>query len=304
MDEADSSVRQPRRLPSLAALRAFEAAAAHASFQRAAAELNVSPTAVSHQVKALERALGCALFVRLTRRVQLTPEGLRLFHLVKDGLDAMELGVAACRRGRPGQSLTLTTNTAFAARWLLPRMQHLRDALPGLEIRLQATEAVADLARGEADLAVRSGDGRWPGLATQRLAAEHYAPMCSPMLGLARRTQLRQHRLIHVEWSASARSPALWPRWFAAARMKPPPGSEALSFSDETHAILAVLAGHGVGLLSPTLLADELARGTLVCPFGPPLETGGYWLACLPGRRSEPAIAAAWAWFEAAFAAG
>jgi len=302
MDEAHSSVRTPRRLPPLAALKAFEAAAAHLSFQRAALELSVTPTAVSHQVRALEEALGQALFHRLTRQVQLTPEGLRLFHAIKDGLDTMASGVAALRREREASSVTLTTNTAFAARWLLPRMNQLRAAVPGVDLRLKATEAVADLGRGEADLAVRSGDGQWPGLAVQLLAPERYAPMCSPTLGLRRPADLARHKLIHCEWHHRAKSPALWPRWFREAGLRPPRNSGGLTFSDETHAILAVLAGHGVGLLSLTLMDDELRQGTLVAPFAPSLSTGGYYLAALPQRRSEAAVAAIWNWFVAQLA--
>lgn len=296
MHEMNSSVRLPRRLPPLAALRAFEAAAANLSFQRAAQELFVSPTAISHQIRALETLLETPLFHRMARRVELTPEGLRLFHMVKDGLDTMELGIAALRREQAASSLTLTTNTAFAAHWLLPRMGLLR-AAARMDIRLKATEAVADLARGEADLAIRSGDGDWPALTSQRLALEHYAPMCSPVLGVSCPEDLQRHKLIHFEWQPHAKSPALWSRWFHAAKLKPPKGKESLTFSDETHAILAVIAGHGVGLLSPTLMANELASGTLVKPFGPELATGGYYLACLPARRNEPQIAAVWAWF-------
>ncbi|MDQ8021474.1 MAG: LysR substrate-binding domain-containing protein [Moraxellaceae bacterium] len=302
MDERNSPVRPPRRLPPLAALRAFEAAAANLSFQRAAQELFVSPTAISHQIRALEKLLETPLFHRLARRVELTPEGLRLFHMVKDGLDTIELGLAAMRRGRAASSLVLTTNTAFAAHWLLPRMGSLREAVPQVDIRLNATETVVDLARGEADIAIRSGDGDWPALTAQRLAFEHYAPMCSPLLGVTRPADLQRHKLIHFEWQPRAKSPALWSRWFQAAKLKPPKGKESLAFSDETHAILAVMAGHGVGLLSPTLMAGELASGRLVQPFGPQLATGGYYLACLPARRDEPRIAAVWEWFTQQFA--
>jgi LysR family glycine cleavage system transcriptional activator len=301
MDESSSFVRSPRRLPPLAALRAFEAAAAHMSFLRAAAELAVTPTAISHQVRGLEDWLGQPLFRRLARRLELTPAGQQLFLALKDGLDAMAQGVAALRRGRDQATVTLTTNTAFAARWLLPRMDALRAACPGVALRLHATEDVVDLARGEADLAVRSGDGRWPGLAVEPLGDEHYAPTCSPLLGVRRRSDLARHALIHFDWHPNARAPALWSRWFAEAGLKPPRGSKGPSFSDETHAIQATMAGHGIALLSQTLLADELRAGVLVQPFGPVLRTGAYHLAALPQRRQEPAIAAVWDWFRTSF---
>jgi LysR family transcriptional regulator, glycine cleavage system transcriptional activator len=285
-------------MPSLSALRAFEAAAAHQSFQRAAQELSVTPTAVSHHVRGLEQRLGESLFQRFPRRLQLTPSGVRLFRAVKDGLDTIESGVAALQRATSGQVLTLTTNTAFAARWLLPRMASLRAACPGVQLRLDATESLTDLARGEADLAVRSGDGHWPGLTVQPLALEHYAPMCSPGLGVKKASELALHTLVHVVWQQNAKAPAVWSRWFREAGHRPGANQASLTFSDETQAVLAVLAGQGVGLLSLTLMAEELQQGLLVQPFGPALATGGYFLAAASGREREPPVAAVWEWFR------
>ncbi len=310
MNEPDSSVRAPRRLPPLLALRAFEAAAAHGSFLRAARELSVTPSAISHQVRALEDTLGQPLFRRLTRQLALTPAGERLFEDLRQGFDALEAGVERLRRPAATQAVTLSTNTAFAARWVIPRMAAFRAACPGIELRLHASDTVVDLARGEADIAVRLGSGRWPGLAARALMPERYAPLCSPMLGLARVEDLPRHRLIHCDWQPQAHAPALWPRWFEEAGMAPPRGRSAqqaakagqatqeaeLSFSDETHAILAALGGHGVALLSLTLAAEELRSGALVQPFGPALDTGRYFLATANGREDEPAVRAVWDW--------
>ena len=304
MHELDSSVRPPRRLPPLSSLRAFEAAAAHSSFQRAAAELSVTPTAISHQVRGLEDTLGQPLFRRLTRQLVLTPAGLRLFHALREGFDRMEAGVHALRRHAAGETVTLSTNTAFAAKWVLPRIDAFRAACPGIELRLHASDLVVDLARGDADLAIRSGRGDWPGLATTELMPERYAPMCSPRLGLRRVQDLPKHRLIHCDWQPNARAPAVWPRWFEQAGLAPPKArsrgaASGLSFSDETHALLAALAGQGVALLSLTLTAGERASGALVQPFGPALDTGSYFLAAAKGREREPAIRAVWRWIEA-----
>jgi LysR family glycine cleavage system transcriptional activator len=302
MNEFSSSVRRPRRLPALSSLRAFEAAAAHLSFQRAAAELSVTPTAISHQVRGLESALGQPLFRRLTRQLVLTPSGSRLFQSLREGFDTLEAGVSALRRPVATDTVTLTTNTVFAAKWLLPRMAAFRAACPGIDLRLHASDAVADLARGEADLALRHGEGDWPGLVTAELMRERYAPVCSPRLGLARARDLHRHPLIHLDWQPHARQPATWARWFEAAGIEPPKALAArasrLSFSDETHGMLATLAGHGVALLSLTLAGEELRSGALVQPFGPALETGGYFLAAARGREREPAIRAVWQWIE------
>jgi LysR family transcriptional regulator, glycine cleavage system transcriptional activator len=301
MHEPISSVRAPRRLPPLSALRAFEAAAAHSSFQRAAVELSVTPTAISHQVRGLEESLGQPLFRRLTRQLVLTPAGLRLFHALREGFDQLEAGVRALRMPAAGETVTLSTNTAFAAKWVLPRLAAFRAACPGIELRLHASDTVVDLARGDADLAIRSGRGKWPGLATAELMRERYAPMCSPALGLRRARDLPKHRLIHCDWQPNAQAPAVWPRWFDEAGLAQPKArsrsaASGLSFSDETHALLAALAGQGVALLSLTLTAGELASGALVQPFGPVLETGSYFLATASGREREPAVRTVWEW--------
>jgi LysR family glycine cleavage system transcriptional activator len=292
--------RPPRRLPPLLSLRAFEAAAAHLSFQRAALELSVTPSAISHQVRALEDTLGQPLFRRLTRQLALTPAGQRLFEDLRTGFDVLEAGVDKLRRPAASQAVTLTTNTAFAARWVLPRMEAFRKDCPGVELRLHASDTVVDLARGDADIAVRSGSGNWPGLVSRELMPERYAPLCSPMLGLARVAELPRQQLIHCDWQPRALAPALWPRWFREAGVAPPRGramkSAGLSFSDETHAALAALAGHGVALLSLTLCAEELRSGALVQPFGPALDTGSYFLAVAIGRENEAPVRAVWNW--------
>ncbi|RST52849.1 LysR substrate-binding domain-containing protein [Variovorax sp. DXTD-1] len=307
MNEISSPVRRPRSLPPLLSLRAFEAAAAHLSFQRAAHELSVTPSAISHQVRALEETLGRPLFRRLTRQLALTPAGQRLFDDLRAGFDALEAGIERLRQPAALQAVTLTTNTAFAARWVLPRMAGFRKACPGIELRLHASDTLVDLARGDADIAVRSGSGNWPGLAVSELMAEQYAPLCSPMLGLKRASELPKHQLIHADWQPGAAAPATWPRWFREAGIAPPRGQSmkatGLSFSDETHAILAALAGHGVALLSLTLAAEELRSGALVQPFGPALDTGSYFLATAHGRENEPAIRGVWDWIASQAAA-
>jgi LysR family glycine cleavage system transcriptional activator len=307
MQEISSPVRPGRRLPPLLSLRAFEAAAAHRSFQRAAQELSVTPSAISHQVRALEDTLGQPLFRRLTRQLVLTPAGERLFDDLRMGFDLLEAGIDRLRRPAASPAVTLTTNTAFAARWVLPRMEAFRKACPDVELRLHASDKLVDLARGDADIAIRSGRGNWPGLVARELMRECYAPLCSPMLKLRRVADLPKHQLIHCDWQPHALAPAVWPRWFREAGIAPPRGramkSPGLSFSDETHAMLAALGGHGVALLSLTLAAEEIASGALVQPFGPVLDTGSYFLAVAEGRESEAAVRAVWDWIAAQAAA-
>ena len=308
MNEIGSSVRRPRRLPPLLSLRAFEAAAAHLSFQRAALELSVTPSAISHQVRALEGTLGRPLFRRLTRQLALTPAGERLFDDLRAGFDALVVGVERLRQPPASQAVTLTTNTAFAARWVLPRMAAFRKACPGIQLRLHASDTLVDLARGGADIAVRSGSGNWPGLVSRELMPERYAPLCSPMLTLRRASDLPRHQLIHCNWQPGVAAPALWPRWFKEAGIALPRGrsmkTAGLSFSDETHAILAALAGHGVALLSLTLAAEELRSGALVRPFGPALDTDSYFLAVAAGNEGDTAVRTVWEWIASEAAQG
>jgi LysR family glycine cleavage system transcriptional activator len=289
-----------RRLPPLLSLRAFEAAAAHLSFQRAALELSVTPSAISHQVRALEDTLGQPLFVRLTRQLALTPAGQRLFEDLRMGFDVLEAGVDKLRRPAASQAVTLTTNTAFAARWVLPRMVAFRKACPGVELRLHASDTLVDLARGDADIAVRSGSGNWPGLVSRELMPERYAPLCSPMLGLKRVADLPQAPADPLRLAAAGAGArgvaALVSRGRASHRQGRAMKAAGLSFSDETHATLAALAGHGVALLSLTLCAEELRSGALVQPFGPALDTGSYFLATATGGRTNRRFAAVWDW--------
>ncbi|HVE52197.1 MAG TPA: LysR substrate-binding domain-containing protein [Ramlibacter sp.] len=300
MSESISAVRARRNLPSLVALRAFEAAAAHLSVQRAAAELHVTPTAVTHQVRALEQELGTALFLRKPRQLALTPAGLRLFETLRDGLDAIAAGVRAARQGTPHRVVTLSTTTAFAARWVLPRLGALHAACPGVVLRIHATEAVVDLARGDADLAIRFGDGQWPGLATQHLGEERYAVMCSPAVRLRSLQDLDKVPLVHFDWGSNARSPATWSNWAKKAGIPQPARWAAarpgLSFSDEAQAMSATLAGLGVGLLSLTLTEAERSSGMLLQPLAPVLGTGPFHLAAVQGHEDAPGIREVWKW--------
>src|SRR5690606_5529086 len=152
----------PRRLPPLSQLRAFEAAARHRSFQRAAQELSVTPAAISHQVRELEARLGLPLFVRHTRQVEPTAEALRLYPVLRDGFDAFAEALRALQPGPGDTTVTLTTTPAYASQCLLPGLPELRRLHPDVELRLHAGDSPVALALGGADLEVRYGDGPWP----------------------------------------------------------------------------------------------------------------------------------------------
>src|ERR671911_1059396 len=169
-----------RRLPPLNALKAFEAAARHESFTRAAEELCVTQGAVSHQVKALETELGLKLFTRERQRLIITEQGREYLAVLRDAFDRIALGTERLKQRQSTGVLTVSTSPDFAAKWLVNRLGHFLEEHPEIDLRVSATLHHVDFAREEVDLAVRHGDGSWPGLDTVRLCAEQLFPVCSP----------------------------------------------------------------------------------------------------------------------------
>lgn len=288
-----------RKLPPLASLRAFEAAARHLSFKRAAEELAVTPTAVSHQVRQLEDRLGVRLFERHPRQVVATAAAMELYPVLRDGFDAFAraLEVVADRRAR--RSLTLSATSAFAARWLVPRIGSFRRAHPGLDLRLHASDEPVRLEGRDIDAAIRYGRGPYPGLVALPLAADRFAPVCSPALRLRRRADLGRWPLLHFEWRHRRADNPTWRRWLERAGMHEAQPDSGIVFSDENHAIQAALAGQGVALLSLLLVAPDLRSGALVQPFGPVLEGYRYHLVYAPDAPRREELAALGEWLRA-----
>jgi LysR family glycine cleavage system transcriptional activator len=288
-----------RKLPPLTALRAFEAAARHASFKHAAEELSLGATAISHQVRQLEDRLGLALFERRARQVVLTEAGRRLYPVLRDGLDAVAATIEALQAKPARPLLTLSTTRAFAALWLVPRLGGFAAAEPGVGLRVHAADEAVDLAREGVDLVVRYGAGHWPGLRAERLLPGRFAPVCSPALGLRDAADLHRHPLIRFDWQAREPDTPDWARWLREAgqpaRLLRDGGP---AFSDESHAIQAAIAGHGVVLAGLPLVADALAHGQLVVPFGPVLEGHDFHLAWRPGAESAAAFARVRDWLR------
>ena len=274
MNKVASSIGRTRKLPPLAALRAFEAAARQLSFQKAAEELFVTPTAISHQIRLLEDALRLKLFVRHVRRVTLTPAGEQLFPVLKDGFDQFARAIDGLYpRRRP---VTITATTLFTARRLVPALGTFQSAHPGVELRLHASDDAVDLIHGGiADVAVRYSSGTFPGLVAEPLCTERFGVVCSPQLGLTQHADLAMAPLIHSEWRRHQLQPS-WRKWCEQAGVAGVDTEAGLRFTDESHAVQAAIAGHGVAIASLFLLEDELRRGILVQPFGPVLEGGCY----------------------------
>ncbi len=285
-----------RRLPSLSSLRAFEAAARHESAKQAAQELSVTATAISHQVRGLEEALGVPLFLRKPRQLELTAQGRELQQVLETAFDSISSAVERLSAVPVRQTITLSTTPAIAVRWLLPWVCMLRDAHPDIDLRIHATHEPVALDGVTADLAVRYGDGRWPGLVAEKLLDNTFIPACSPYLGLHDIAQLPGHSLIHFRSPGAVSSPLDWSVWQKSAKVPGLDVSAGLVFSDETHVISAAVGAQGVALMSRQLIQDELEEGRLVQPFGPEFEGKPFFLVYPESRRHDPTVLAIRDW--------
>lgn len=248
-----------RRLPSLTALRNFEAAARHLSVTRAANELAVTPGAVSRGVRQLEHELGVGLFLRSATGMALTPAGEMLFTAARDGFDCVAAGVNNIRQAAP-RRLTLGVYSLFASRWLIPRWHKLRERHPDLEIDLQTCTDPAAMVPGTFDAAIAVTDMQpRPGMAMQRLVPIEMMPVCSP--ATANGCDWRRVTLLH-----SRQRPEDWARWLDAAGMKGRDPHAGLSFDSIALAIDAAAEGLGVALAIRALAGADLAAGRVVAP--------------------------------------
>src|SRR5690349_11702865 len=210
------------RLPPLNALRAFDAAARHLSFAEAAEELHVTPAAISHQIKALEDDLGVKLFRRLNRAVRLTDAGQACLPGLRDGFERIAEAVARARQGDSVGVLTVTSSPAVAAKWLVPRLERFRERHPGIDLRIDASMRMVDLAREDVHVGLRYGAGKYPGLHTEQLLRSQVFPVCAPALlkgkyPLRKPEDLRHHTLIHDETIPLDPSGPDWTMWLRAA---------------------------------------------------------------------------------------
>jgi LysR family glycine cleavage system transcriptional activator len=290
------------KLPPLAALRAFEAAARHLSFKRAAAELHVTPTAISHQVRQLEAAIGVRLFERRTRQVLLTPEGQVLLPVLRDGFESFARVIEGLSRKPRRATVALSATPALAAKWLVPRIGSFRAQHPDIDLTLLATLEVVDLDSGAVDLALRYGDGPYPNLAAEPLIADRFAPVANPRLGIKRPSDLRSVTLLHSDWRRTDPRNPTWRHWLKVAGIAGVDPRAGIRFSDETHAIQAAVAGAGIALHSLLLVAEEIAAGTLAAPFGPEIPGFTLHLARSRSRPLSPPMEAVQDWLKAQFA--
>ena len=291
-------------LPPLSALRAFEAAARHTSFSKAAEELFVTPAAISHQIHALEQDLGVRLFHRLNRSIELSASGRVLLPGLVEAFAEIRASVRRLRAHNDTGSLTMTASPSFAAKWLVLRLHRLQERCAEIDVRISATDEVVDLTKGDFDIAIRYGSGHYPGLDVELLFTNEVFPACGPQLlakGPPLRTpdDLRHHALIHDQ--AIERDPLVptWPMWLKAAGVKDVPPTAGLSFNNMSLALDAAIAGHGVVLAYSTIAAADIAAGRLVRLFSLALpDQFAYYIVTALGALERPKVRAFRDWLR------
>jgi LysR family transcriptional regulator, glycine cleavage system transcriptional activator len=293
-------------LPSLNGLRAFEAAARHLSFTRAAAELNVTQTAISHQIRRLEEQLGLRLFIRRNRALLLTREAQSYLPAIRAAFDDLRRATGRLLRPEPDGVLTVSTTASLAAKWLVTRVASFQEAHPGIEVRITTSAHLVDFRREEVDMAVRYGRGHWPGLRAHWLMAEDIFPVCSPALRngnkpLHRPEDLAHHTLLHATASRED-----WQLWLTAAGL---PLSLAtrrgLSFDQNFMAIEAAKEGLGVALGRTRFVEADIAAGRLVVPFDVVLPAdAGFYVVAPEETADGPKIALFRDWLIGSVASG
>lgn len=280
------------RLPPLKSLQAFDAAARHLSFKRAAEELNVTPTAISHRIKVLEEHLGHKLFHRLTRALQLTAAGTAYAPLVREGFARLEAASEALDRSAETGELVLTTTMSFATKWLSPRLHRFAEKHPDITVRVLATDQPLDFGRHNVDLAIRYGYGDYGDHFVAWVLTDRAAPVCAPTLlavrdGRPTAAAIATSPLIHYEWSGRSERDPSWRKWFEAAGVELDQVPASAVYSDEHMCVQAAIDGHGIALSGLIAAAGDIEAGRLTTVLSDiRLKSKSYFLVC-PMHRAE-----------------
>ncbi|MHB2247761.1 transcriptional regulator GcvA [Pseudomonas fitomaticsae] len=277
------------RLPSLNGLRAFECAARHLSFTRAAEELNVTQTAISHQIRRLEDELGVRLFMRLKDGLALTEEGNAYLPGIRSAFLELRYSTEKLLESSNNSVLTISTLVSVASKWLLPRLPSFREAHPQIDVRISASTELVDFRKGGIDAAIRYGDGNWPGLRADWLMSDEIFPVCSPRLltgdkPLKTPADLAHHPLLQV----SGLTANDWNDWLHAAGQPPlkAKGSR-LTFDLAMMAVQSAIDGQGVCIGRSTYVDDDLRAGRLVAPFDLRLKSDSGFYLVTPHDQAE-----------------
>src|SRR5881227_3133276 len=290
------------RLPSLNGLRAFEAAARHLSFTQAASELNVTQTAISHQIRRLEEELGIRLFVRQNRALALTAQARDYLPGVRAAFNDLRLATDRVLRKDNDHVLTVSTLASLAAKWLLPRLSAFQEAHPDIDVHITTSASLVDFKSGDVDAAIRYGRGNWPGLRADWLMADQLFPVCSPALltgkkPLRRPEDLADHVLLHT----SSGNDDDWRLWLTAAGLPTDLSKQpGLTFDMVFMTVQAAIDGIGVAMGRTSYVRDDIEKGRLVVPFEITLPVdAGFYLVSPDGRADSPKLSAFRNWLVA-----
>ncbi len=294
----------PRRLPPLTTLPAFDAAARHLSFTKAAAELHVTHGAVSRAIRNLEEQLGTRLFERGTRSVQLTSEGAAYAAEIGAALDRIGAATIVASAPKSAGVLNVSTSDGFAGRWLVPRLHRFHRANRDIDVRLSTSGTFSDFIRDGIDIAIRYGAGGYDGVISEFLAEEEVSPVCSPELlqgehALRTPNDLKHHRLIHDNFRID------WATWLRAAGLDDINPNNGVRYDSAAYAVEAAVHGEGVLLGRSALVSADLAAGRLVRPFDLALKSRwNYYVVYPDGALRQRKVRAFRDWLFSEMAAG
>lgn len=287
-------------MPPLTALRCFEAAARRLSFKDAADELSVTPAAVSQQIRALEDIVGQPLFIRRTRAIELTDAGREALPLLTAAFDQIERAAIAMRRRTDRQVVTVSVSPSFCTIWLVPRLASFNARHPEIDLRLDASDRMANFTTDGTDVGIRYGNGDYPGLERDLLQTAEVFPVCAPALlqgahPLKRPEDLAHHTLLHSRWTILQSAAPSWGMWLKTREIEGVDPTRGPQFSLDELVLRAAVSGQGVALANMSLAQDDLASGALVKPF-PDLAadaTGfAYYLTYPAAKLDRPQVAA------------
>lgn len=294
-----------RTPPGTRALRTFVAAARHLNFTRAADEVGLTPAAVSYQIKEMEEQLGVALFTRTSRSIQLTPAGELWRDASAEALGALQRAASQARRlSRGAGRLRVSMGARYATNWFLPRLPQFRAAHPGLELTFDISDTVRDFDADDVDVAIRFGDGQYPGATAHRLFHTEVVPVCSPGLlqkspPLTQPRDLFTHTLCFVDCKPGGIVWPNWSMWMAAAGVDDFDDSRSVAFTESSHVVQAVIDGGAVGLVEWELVERDVQAGRLVRLFDVGLRVGpqmAYHLVYPTARATDPPVIALRDW--------
>ena len=290
------------RLPPLKSLQAFESAGRHLSFTQAAQELNVTPGAISQQIRQLEESLGVKLFKRMNRAIVLSDAGQLLLPSISNGFENFHEGLNLLQQRAGSGPLTITSAPSFVSKWLIPRLSHFKDVHPGIDVRIDTSDRLVDFSREDIDVGIRFGDGKYPELDTVFLFSFDLIPVCSPELLQGERqlkqvSDLKHFTLLHSNYDELDPGWPDWAMWLKVVCAESVDAGHGIYFNQSDQLFQAALDGQGIALLANVLTEPEVAAGRLVQPFSARLPVKmNYHLVTSPAKAKLAKVRAFREW--------